>query len=222
LLQFAAVEHQRLVVWLVCLMSLTGVSHARAQSDSRFAIGGEFAVKMSDRASKEDSARGQLGPGLLWRFGAPKPGWGFHWGLNWYAVDVDRPIGGLGTELGELHIRPFMAGYGYTQIIRKYAITADVLGGYAFGSIGVSPTAIDAYRSRLGAQSVSGNASNTLVLKPEIGVWYDLNKKVGINANAGYMFARPDVTISSSLGSETRKARADQFILKVGVVYSIF
>jgi hypothetical protein len=52
------------------------------------------ATAASDRASQEDYARGQLGPGLLWRFGTPKGGWGFHWGLNWYAVKLERPIGG--------------------------------------------------------------------------------------------------------------------------------
>ena len=190
--------------------------------DNRFAIGGDFKVKMTDRASQEDYARGQLGPGLLWRFGKSKGGWGFHWGLNWYAVKLERPIGGQVTELGELHIRPLMAGYGYTRLIRRYAITADVLAGYAFGSINISDLATAAYQRTLGVPSASASATNTLVLKPEIGVWYDLNKKVYINVNAGYMMARPDVLIESIAGVDRRKARADQFILKVGVAYSIF
>ena len=59
-------------------------------------------------------------PGLLWRFGTSKGGWGFHWGLNWYAVKLERPIGGTAIELGELHVRPVMAGYGYTHLIRRY------------------------------------------------------------------------------------------------------
>jgi hypothetical protein len=213
--------------WLLALaLVLAPVGRASAQSDSqlenRFALGMEFKVKTSDRASHEDYARGQLGPGLLWRFGKSKAGWGFHWGLNWYAVKLERPIGGTVTELGELHVRPFMAGYGYTHLIRRYAITADVLGGYAIGSIGLSDPAIDAYRRTLGVPSVSATATNTIVLKPEIGVWYDVNKKVYVNLNAGYMMARPDVTVVTAAGTDVRKARADQFILKVGVVYSLF
>ena len=70
--------------------------------------------------------------------------------------------------------------------------------------------------------SAEANATNTLVVKPEIGVWYDVNKKVGVNVNAGYMVARPDVTVVTDAGTDFRTARADQFILKVGVVYSIF
>jgi hypothetical protein len=213
-------------LWLPLVLLLAPVSRAQAQGDTqnanRFALGAEFKVKTSDRASGEDYARGQLGPGLLWRFGTPKSGWGFHWGLNWYAVKLERPVGGSVIELGELHVRPVMAGYGYTHVIRRYAITADVLGGYAIGSIKISDPALVTYQRALGVSSAEANATNTLVLKPEIGVWYDLTKKVFINVNAGYMFARPDVEIVTSAGTDSRKARADQFILKVGVVYSIF
>ncbi len=192
------------------------------QPENRFALGGEFKVKTSDRAAGEDYARGQLGPGLLWRFGTPKSGWGFHWGLNWYAVKLERPVANTAVELGELHVRPVMAGYGYTYLIRRYAITADVLGGYAIGSMAISDPAAAAYRRALGVSSVEANASNAIVLKPEIGVWYDITRKVYLNVNAGYMFARPDVEIVTSAGVDKRKARADQFILKVGVVYSLF
>ena len=215
----------RSVVLGVCLLLLP-ITRAYAQDESklnnRFAMGGEFKVKTSDRASQEDYARGQLGPGLLWRFGGAKPGWGFHWGLNWYAVKLERPIGGSLTELGELHVRPIMAGYGYTKVIRRYSITADMLGGYAFGSIKISDPALTAYRRAFDVPSAEANATNTLVIKPEIGVWYDVTKKVYVNVNAGYMLARPDVAIVTAAGADTRTARADQFILKVGVVYSIF
>ena len=208
----------------LCLFALSIVP-AAAQNESpmknRFAIGGEFKIKTSDRASREDYARGQLGPGLLWRFGTSKGGWGFHWGLNWYAVKLERPIGGRATELGELHIRPLMAGYGYTHVIGRYSITADLLGGYAVGSIKISDPAADAYRRTLGVPGADASATNTFVLKPEIGVWYDVNKKVYINVNAGYMVARPDVIIETAAGADRRTARADQFVLKVGVVYSI-
>jgi hypothetical protein len=214
-----------LVPLAVCLLLLP-VARAGAQDESqvknRFAIGAEFKVKTSDRASQEDYARGQLGPGLLWRFGDAKPGWGFHWGLNWYAAKLERPIGGMVTELGELKVRPVMAGYGYTKVIRRYSITADVLGGYAIGSMQISDPAVAAYRQTLGVPSAEANATNTLVFKPEIGLWYDFTRKAYLNVNAGYMTARPDVEIVTAAGRDVRKARADQFIVKVGIVYSIF
>ncbi len=166
--------------------------HASAQSEAtiknRFALGGEFKIKTSDRSSEEDYARGQLGPGLLLRFGTPKEGWGFHW----------------------------MAGYGYTKLIKRYSVSTDVLGGYAFGTIKISDPAAAAYRQMLGVPSAEANATNAIVLKPEIGVWYDVTRKLYVNVNAGYMVARPDVEIATAASIDRRKARADQFILEAG------
>jgi hypothetical protein len=123
---------------LILLMASIG-SPVLAQTNNRFAMGGEFKIRTSDHADTQDAPRAQLGPGLLWRFGHGREGWGFHWGLNWYAVDIERSIGGLPTELGQLHVRPLMAGYGYTYAAtRRLNITADVLGGYAIGSIKVA------------------------------------------------------------------------------------
>ena len=192
-----------------------------AQSENKFALGGEFTVKTSDRASTEDYSRGEYGPGLLWRMGEPKGGWGVHWGLNWYAVKIERPVGGNVTMLGELHVRPVMGGYGYTYLIHHYAITAAVLGGYAIGSIALDPSAVDAYRQAPGVTTASASASNTFVMKPELGVWFDVSRKVGFNVNAGYMIARPYVTVVTNQGVDFRTSRADQFILKAGLVYSV-
>ena len=129
---------------LVAFLFTAGVARlADAQINSRLAVGGEFTVAATDHASTEDHAHSTFLPGIVWRFGATDPGWGFHWGLNWYAVDIERPIGGTTTELGELRVRPIMAGYGYTWIIKKNAITADLLGGYAFAKMALAGTAID-------------------------------------------------------------------------------
>src|SRR3977135_2575426 len=152
---------------LMILITGAFATRAQAQSESKFAIGAEFGVVASNRASTEDYAHAHAEFNPLWRFGTEKTGWGFHWGLNWYAVDIDRPIGGTTTELGELHVRPIMAGYGYTWIIKKNAITADLLGGYAFATMDLAGSAADAYRLRMGANVTDATASNTFVLKPE-------------------------------------------------------
>lgn len=60
------------------------------------------------------------------------------------------------------------------------------------------------------------------MLKPEVQAWVDLSRKVGLNISLGYMIARPDVTVSSSLGRDTRAIRADVLMFKVGAVYSVF
>jgi len=211
--------------WLrLALLILMGLfaRDTYAQTDNRFAIGVDYVVRAPDHAAGEDYAHGKLGPGPMWRFGTTKTGWGFHWGFNWYAARLDRVIGGSSVELGQLEVRPFMAGYGYSYGIQRHTtITAAVLGGYALGSLHLEQGAVDAY-TRLGQQSAVAKASGTPVLKPELGVWYNLSRRVGLNVNAGYMIARPEVSISTSAGVDRHKARADEFILRVGTVFSLF
>src|SRR5262249_36521171 len=122
----------------------------------------------------------------------------------------------------ELRVRPFMAGYGYSYVSGRYAITADVIAGYAWTSFTVSPRATEAYRDRLDASGLDASTHGTPVIKPELEVWYDLNRKFGLNLNAGYVVARPSVPLHSTLGDQTRRLRADMFMVKVGLVYSIF
>jgi hypothetical protein len=207
----------------VLIFVATVAPAAYAQTESRFAIGANFTIAASDRTPTEDQAHPAFFPELLWRFGDVKPGWGPHWGLNWYAVDIDRPVGG-GAQilLGELRLRPIMAGYGYTWLRGKNEISANVLGGYAFSSIELNDGVAAAYQTRLGVQATGADASNSLVLRPELNFWHDISHLFGLNVNVGYVIARPDVTITTSSGVDKRTARADQFQLRVGLVYSIF
>jgi hypothetical protein len=165
---------------------------------------------------------GHLGVGLLWRIGHAKTGWGWHYGLSWYSTNLHQSIGDISTEFGRLTVWSIAAGYGYTKVIGRTAITAKTMGGYAFSSASLNPAAADAFHDRLGARSVSIDAGNTFVVKPEISVWYDINKKLGLNVSGGYIVARPHVTVNSTLGEDRLSVRADMFMLKVGMAYSIF
>jgi hypothetical protein len=191
---------------------------AGAQTDSKFALGADFAVKLPGGRD----AHGSEGIGLLWRFGRGKEGFGFHWGLNWYETQIDRSVAGQVIELGELHVKPFMAGYGYTHNVGRYSITAALLGGFAHTSMSLASSAADAYRNLLGARAVDADCGWPLVLRPELSMWYDVNEKVGLHLSTGYMIARPHVTVTSTAGEDERRVRADMVGLKVGLAYSIF
>jgi hypothetical protein len=197
-------------------------SVAQAQTETRFAFGADVLVAASDQSSGQDRAHSVLTVEPLWRFGDFEPGWGPKFGLNWYAVDIERVIGGSATTLGEVHIRPIMGGYGYTWMRGRNTISADVLAGYAFSSMKLADGAAAAYQSRTGLTVNDADASNTFVFRPQIDYWRDLSHLFGLNVNIGYMVARPDVTITTSSGVDKRTARADQFQLRVGLVYSIF
>jgi hypothetical protein len=202
---------------LTALLVLLG-SGVQAQSDNRLAVGGNFSV----RGLTDESARGHDGIGLLWRFGEGKTGWGWDWALNWYDADIRQPVGGRTVELGELHIRPIMAGYGYSYRRSRQLFTASLIAGYAFASLSLAPEATDAYYDRLGARSLSLKTSNPFVVRPAFSFWHDLSEKVGLNVSVAFLVARPRVTISSTLGDDERRIRADTFQLKMGLAYSIF
>jgi hypothetical protein len=203
---------------IVLLLTVAASSSALAQSEGKFAIGAQLSTRTA--AGPENS--GHVGVSLLWRIGQPKTGWGWHYGLYWFSTDLDRSIGGVDTEFGELSIRPIMGGYGYTRVMGRTSITGKVMGGYAFSAMKLSPVAMDAYHNRIGGQSVTVDASNTIVVIPEVTAWYNVSKKIGIRVSSGYVMARPNVTVSSTAGVDKRRVRADNVTFKVGMVYSIY
>jgi hypothetical protein len=207
----------RALLWLVAAIMFSAVN-VHAQTDNRLAIG----VNFSTRDISEPDAAGRIGLGLTWRLGHGSQGWGWKYGLGWFSTDLDGTIDGDDVTLGKLRVRPFMGGYGYTHVIRNVSVTAKVLGGYALTKFTLEPAANDAYRERLGAATVRAEATNTFVLRPEIGGWIDLNRKIGIQTTVSYQIARPEIVITSSLGEDRRRVRADALRFKVGVVYSIF
>jgi hypothetical protein len=201
---------------VAALMTLP-VRDAQAQEQNKFAIG----VSWMQRAV-EDAPGFSKGLGIDWRIGHSKDGWGWHYGLGWYATDLNRDIGGRTVPFGELRVRPFMGGYGYTKLIgRKTSITGDVIGGLAFTSFNLSAAATNAYQGPGGGPGASVQIGAAPVVKPEVDVWYDLSRRVGVSVNAGYLVVRPRITIDSPLGHESSRLRADAFTVTVGLVYSI-
>ena len=113
-----------------------------------------------------------------------------------------------------------MLGYGYTWILDRTTITADVLSGFAFNSFHLDPATIAAYQRR-GATNIDGEATNTFVIKPEIQLWYDLLSRFGLKLTGGYLVSRPSMTLASTLSRDTRSIGADTIVITFGVVYSI-
>jgi hypothetical protein len=201
------------------VIALTCARAAGAQTENTIAIG----LAVSSRSAPEPGSAPDRGIGFTWRIGHSKTGWGWQYGLGWYATELQEPVAASQpTAFGELKIRPFVGGYGYTRVVGRTAVTAKLMGGYAFNSFELHPTFDDQYRRVLGAATIRTDVSNGFVLKPEVSAWIDLGRKIGLQLGAGYTVARPEVTVSSTLGTDRRQINADVITLRVGVVYSIF
>jgi len=204
------------------ILTIIGASpDVAAQSDpSRVAVGVSFSQQGPASDSSGASGSGRLG--VMWRFGQSREGWGVRYGLNWYSAELSEELAGRQLDVGKLKVRPFMAGYGYTKYIGNAKLSANLMGGYAINSFSMGTFANDVYRQHLGVDSVATDVSNTFVVKPEVSVWLDVAEKIGLNIEAGYMIARPTVTMRTPLGEHQRHVNADMFMFKVGAVYSIF
>lgn len=206
---------------LLCLsLALLTSTPERAEAQT----GGQFALGLNVAAllTPDKGTTGQLSPSPLWRFGHGRDGWGWQFGLGWYSADLTQPLGDARAGFGELHVRPVLGGYGYSRRSGPLLATARLLTGYSFNSFTMLPAYDDRYRSAIGAASLTSTVSNTLVLRPELSVWADLGRKVGMNITVGYTVTRPTVTVESLLGRDARHIHADAFTLSVGAVYSLF
>jgi hypothetical protein len=206
---------QRDLILLGLIFATFYAVEARAQTDNRLALG----ISVTTIAASSATASGSATVGFEWRLGHEKQAWGWQTSLfNWFDTDVEQQTNVLRpAALGQLRIRPVMVGYGYTWIRGRAAITTDLVGGFAFNSLHVDP----ADYQRLGASGVSAEATNTVAVKPEVQIWYDINRRLGLRITGGYLITRPSVTIKSSLGSDTWSVKADSLLITAGVVFSI-
>lgn len=204
--------------WLLVVSCAVAPAELSAQSTGRVAVG----VSVSSKLASDPDAHGSPGIGVLYRLGHGRQGWGWKYGLNWYSAELDQSLGGESQEFGKIRIRPLMGGYGYTHLFGRTKVSASLMGGYAFTSFVVHDTFDQAYRVTRGVESIDTSSSNAFVLKPQISGWYDINEKMGFNVSAGYMIARPSVTVITPLGRDRQSIRADMFTIKAGLVYSVF
>lgn len=216
---------QRLIRTAALIAVVGCAAGAEAQTDiGRVALGASFS---SQQGTDARTHVGGGGLGFLFRLGRGDDGWGLKYGTNWYSADIDQQLSGSDQAFGRIRIRPIMVGYGYTRVVelpllRSAKISANVMGGYSFNSFKLQPAVAEAYSQQFNLQNVEADASNVFVMKPEVSLWFDVARKVGINVGAGYMIARPTVTVATPAGPDRHRVRADMFMFKVGAVYSVF
>src|SRR5690348_2758149 len=214
---------RRPVSWLIVVTTvlLAGAAASPAFAQSRgtwLNLGvGVTTFRSTDVADHSNN----FGIGLEWRLGHSNTGWGPSIGFNRYHTTLKIRVVGQPTELGSIHVRPIMAGYGYTRRLGRAALGARIAGGYAFNSISVNDRLRQAYLNAFGTW-VSGNIANSWVLNPQVGVWYDLTSRFGVNVSLGYLLNRPTVTLTTAAAQTHARWHADMATLSVGVVYGIF
>jgi hypothetical protein len=157
-----------------------------------------------------------VGKAYGFNFGlAPEQGLGFTLGFGWYTGDLILSRVSGDREVGDLRIRPFMAGVGYTWVKGKLATGVSINAGISFNSIKLS----DQYRTFFGpGTEVRVDSSNSFAARPQLRVEYAVAKKVGVFSSAGYFFTKFDNTIETPVGRFENEWDASSFNLFVGVM----
>jgi hypothetical protein len=153
--------------------------------------------------------RTSIGP--LIKFGAPR-GFGPAIGFDWFQANV-QPIGG-GSALSRVHVKPLMGGLGYSLAWNRLTMTPSVVGGFAFNSLSVTDTGA--------ASGLPVEVDNSLVWRVGVSGWYDINRRLVLNASMGYIMTGLRLTVLDDGRLEHREVSGDTAIVHVGVAYRIF
>jgi hypothetical protein len=163
---------------------------------------------------------GQTSQGIVvaYRWHSFGSGWGPTFGLDWHTNNFDQTLGGLDAPLGSFRMRALLAGYGHTRRLGRFSASASVSGGYAFNHFTVGRDAFPTFAGT-GVSLVGVHVDNSWVAKPDVAVWLDVLKHVGVGVSAAYLVARPEETITTALGIQQQHLKADAFELTAGVTF---
>jgi hypothetical protein len=172
---------------------------------------------------KPSSNDGQSSQGVVfvYHWHSFHSGWGPSFGLDWHSTDYTQTIGPVSSTLGTLQTRALLAGYGHTKKLKKFATSANLNGGYSFNNYSVASGAGSAFASG-GISLVGVNVDNSWVVRPDVSAWYDVFRHVAVGVSAAYLWSRPNETITTLAGSQTRRLNADAFELTVGVAVGVW
>jgi hypothetical protein len=146
---------------------------------------------------------------------APEQGFGFTVGFGWYTGDLTLSGVSADREVGDLRVRPVMAGVGYTWMKGRVATGVTINAGVSFNSISLN----DQYRLFFGpGTEVRVDASNSFAARPQLRVEYAVARKVGVFSSAGYFFTEFDNVIETPVGRFENQWDASSFNVFVGVM----
>src|SRR5262249_12576876 len=196
-------RHLRLVLPLslsICAAGIAAPAHAQGDPvDSAVAhVGLGAGVNFYNPTSSDGKASSGLT--LAYRWHSFHSGWGPTFGLDWHTTDFTQPVGSVDAPLGSVRMRAYLAGIGHTRRLGRLTASANVSAGYSFNHLSVDGGAGPAFASH-GVSLLGASVDNSWIAKPEVSVWYDVMKHVGLGVSGAYVVARPEEILTTAAGS---------------------
>ena len=198
------------------VVSPSGEVGQRPFLKGRFLVG----VNVTHGLTPEDDVGSRWSISPFFRNTPRRVGWGPSFGLNWFTGDIAVSIDGRKTTVGEVKVRPVMAGVGYTIGSGRARTTVSLVGGYAFADATVT-AALPA------GTTASIDIDDSWVVRPNVGVTFALTRRLALVGSIGYIYTNPTVTVSvTQLGRAATNVsgtyRSDYVNITVGTAVSIF
>jgi opacity protein-like surface antigen len=164
-----------------------------------------------------DSDFSQKNPGvsLVYRL-AWKPGVREGWTLepkatfDYFKTDVKADVGTVDTHIGKLRSIPVLVGAGPAYRHGRTKVGVAILAGPSFnhftGDKGTNPVTV----------------KNSVVVRPETSLWYDVSSRLGLHAGVGYVYNRPTAKITSGASTTSEKWKTDHVNFSAGFAIGIF
>jgi hypothetical protein len=150
--------------------------------------------------------------GPLVRLGSGR-GFGPALALNWFQTNL-KGASPDPDVISRIHVRPLMGGLGYTWAAGRVSVSPSIVGGVAFNSITVPETGE--------AGRIAIEVGNSLVWRPGVSVWVDVNRRVAVNLSLGYVVMGLRVTFLENGRLVKRGVTGDTAIVHAGVAYKLF
>jgi len=197
---------------------------AHAQPDGRVSIGAGLGFHdYRDSAFPKGSWSVVPEYNLRWSHGDRQGlSFGLKGGITYSQPSRDDFIGGLQTKTGDLRMVSALVGAGPTYRTGPFSISTGVVAGPSFNSFSVDDAARAAYSDRLGATLNSIKVKNSMVVRPTLGLWYDLSSRWALHSSVDYTVNRPMVT--TTVDGETNSSRwmLDKWGYQAGVAFGLF
>lgn len=210
----------RVVSLSIVVTVLATIAHAQDPIDTAVA---HMGVGAGISFIKPSSNEGQSSQGVVfvYHWHSFHSGWGPSFGLDWHSTDYSQTIGPVTATLGTLQTRALLAGFGHTKRFKRFAISANLMGGYSFNGYSVASGASPAFASG-GITLVGVGVDNSWVARPDVSAWYDLFPHLAVGVSAAYLWSRPNMQVATATSFDTRRLNADAFEVTVGVAVGVW
>lgn len=192
---------------------------AEAQARSRPLRGLAVGVGLDKIATTSARASNPWAGRFAYRL-PPIDGWAPALIFGWFDTEIDGTQFGRDEHIGQLQVRPVMAGVRYTWLRDPWSHDVAAAAGVSFSDFDLDGDVA----ARLGAESgrILADASTSVAYKVQATTWYDLTDRVAIRGAVGVFVCRPQVTVTSGGTSRRFTQPATSLQLGASIVYRIF